>query len=331
VQASATAVAMNPPFSGTAFLHTGIITEADWSAYTSMTYAGQASRWVFDRRVNQWLFQPMHLFNASFADGLASEVQVNPEFGSQAAAAIEAEKYALVVGRLPTSMRTDVQSITIHKGLMPFGGGNNNLLIHTDQAIQYGSYLEEILFHEAGHTSFDAAHANSPGWLSAQQNDPTFISTYARDNPTREDIAESILPWFALRYTNVLFPFQIDAINAAIPNRLAYFDALPFQLNQPPLVDSGDFNGDGVIDAADYTVWRNAFGATGLEPFAPGDGNGDGQVDIEDYAIWKMQYGTSSVASATQSATSLPEPNSFALLGLAAAILASALTRNSNR
>ncbi|HMO86799.1 MAG TPA: hypothetical protein PKC18_17960, partial [Lacipirellulaceae bacterium] len=138
------------------------------------------------------------------------------------------------------------------------------------------------------------------------------------------------LPWFALRHTNVLFPFQIDAINAAIPNRLAYFDALPFQLNQPPLVESGDFNGDGVIDAADYTVWRNAFGATGLEPFAPGDGNGDGQVDIEDYAIWKTQYGTSTGASATEPATSLPEPSSFALLGLAAAIVASALSRNSS-
>ena len=38
----------------------------------------------------------------------------------------------------------------------------------------------------------DGPHAASAGWLAAQAADPEFISTYARDNPTREDIAESL-------------------------------------------------------------------------------------------------------------------------------------------
>ena len=42
--------------------------------------------------------------------------------------------------------------------------------------------------------------ANAPGWTAAQAADPDFISTYARDNPTREDVAETFLPYLALRY-----------------------------------------------------------------------------------------------------------------------------------
>src|SRR5262249_14859890 len=37
-------------------------------------------------------------------------------------------------------------------------------------------------------------------------------------------------------------------------------------------VRSGDYNGDGVVDAADYTFWRDRVGSTDLR--ADGDGNG---------------------------------------------------------
>src|SRR6185436_7724414 len=164
-----------------------------------------------------------------FDDGLVAEVQVNPEFTNSASAAIEANKYAIVIGRLPTISRSRVQTVWIHKGVQPFGGGNNNLLIHIGQADLYAAdgILEETFVHEAGHTSLDPDHAAAPGWLAAQAADPEFISTYARDNPTREDIAESFLTWLAVRHR----PGRIAAalsntIATTIPNRLAYFDQL---------------------------------------------------------------------------------------------------------
>ena len=81
--------------------------------------------------------------------------------------------------------------------------------------------------HEAAHTSLDAAHATSAGWLSAQVKDVNFISSYARDNPAREDVAESVLTWLAVRYrASRIDPAQVAKIQQAIPNRLAYFDAL---------------------------------------------------------------------------------------------------------
>ena len=56
-------------------------------------------------------------------------------------------------------------------------------------------------------------------------SDGGFISTYARDNPTQEDIAESILPWLAVRYrSDRISGADEQKILSAIPNRLAYFD-----------------------------------------------------------------------------------------------------------
>ena len=46
----------------------------------------------------------------------------------------------------------------------------------------------------------DIVHANSSGWRSAQVSDGTFISTYARDFREGEDVAETFLMWFAVRY-----------------------------------------------------------------------------------------------------------------------------------
>ena len=59
---------------------------------------------------------------------------------------------------------------------------------------------KETLVHEAAHTSLDSAHASAAGWLAAQSADPTFISTYARDFPAREDIAETFVLYLAVRY-----------------------------------------------------------------------------------------------------------------------------------
>lgn len=225
-----------PPFGGSIFIDADIITSADPTTFLGLGYVGQEPRTMFDRRVDGWINAEPYLFDASFGDGLKIEVQVNPEFGTVAAAQVEAERYAEVVGRLPTSLRVDVETMWIHRGVQPFGGGNNNLLIHVGQAEQYAAdgILEETFVHEAAHTSLDATHFASAGWLAAQAADPTFISTYARDWPRREDIAESFVPYLAVRYRSDRIDETLRAaILDAIPNRIAYFDALA--LNMYPI------------------------------------------------------------------------------------------------
>ena len=229
----------DPPFWGTIFLDPDIITAADPTTFQGAPYAGRGMRTMFDRRVNNWITVNAYLFAASFDDGLAAEIQVNPEFASVAAAEVEALKYGNVIGRLPHVLQTDLKTVWIHQGVQPFGGGNHNILIHTGQSAVYEAdgILEETLVHEASHTSLDADHAAAPGWLAAQAADGAFISAYARDNPTREDIAESFLLYVA-------FCCRLDRISQdlaatftqTIPNRLAYFASQSFDMHplSPP-------------------------------------------------------------------------------------------------
>lgn len=72
----------------------------------------------------------------------------------------------------------------------------------------------------------------------------------------------------------------------------------------------GDYNGDSIIDAADYTVWRDAYG-DGTSPAALAFGDDTPGTTIDDYTAWKNAYLASGSAALT-SAT--PEPSSLLLL-----------------
>ena len=65
--------------------------------------------------------------------------------------------------------------------------------------------------------------------------------------------------------------------------------AYELQVAQPDL--PGDYNLNGTVDAADYTVWRDALGLGGLTPFSGADGNGDGEVTQADYDLWTANFG----------------------------------------
>lgn len=224
-----------PPFWGTIFIDPDIITESDSSTFLGATYTGRGMRTMFDRRVNSWITVEAFLFYANFIDGLYAEIQVNPEFTSPESATIEAVKFGWVIGQLPTALRADLETVWIHEGTEPFGGGNNNILIHTGQALLYENdgILEETLIHEACHTSLDAHHAASPGWMEAQLADSTFISSYAQDYPDREDIAESFLPYVAIRYKEDRISEDLaSTILETTPNRIAYFDSQALDLYQ---------------------------------------------------------------------------------------------------
>lgn len=222
-----------PPYSGTIFIDPDIITSSDPSAFQSATYSGQKTVTMFDRRVNNWVNVNAYLFDVIWNDSLTSVAQVNAEFASVENALTEAEKYAFVIGQLPHILRVDVDEIWIHKGTQPFGGGNHSILIHTGQSTLYENdgILEETLVHEASHTSLDASIYGTSNWNNAVSADDEFISTYARDNPEREDVAESFLPWLMVRYrSDKISTSDYNAITQTIPNRLTYFDSMNYAL-----------------------------------------------------------------------------------------------------
>ena len=73
-------------------------------------------------------------------------------------------------------------------------------------------------------------------------------------------------------------------------------------------VSTGDYNGDGTVNAIDFTIWRGTQGQ--MVPSSTGaDGNGDGRIDILDYDVWRNNYGS----SAPPQALAVPEPGGFLL------------------
>lgn len=74
----------------------------------------------------------------------------------------------------------------------------------------------------------------------------------------------------------------------------------------------GDYNGDGVVDASDFTVWRDSLGQTGSGLAADGDGNGT--IEAADYDVWRMNFGNGGSGAGSAANASVPEPISAMLL-----------------
>ncbi len=93
---------------------------------------------------------------------------------------------------------------------------------------------------------------------------------------------------------------------------------------------TGDYNLDGTVDAADYSVWRNSLGQVGSNLAA--DGNGDGTVNAADYSLWKSHFGTSDIGSGgIAGGGSVPEPAGLTLLAIAALLAPLARVRQNVR
>ena len=218
-----------PPFVGTIFVDKDIIQNSDTSTFMALYYNGTKIESYYDRRDGGRLMsKPMFVFNAEFKNKKnRTKVRVNLEFSSVARAEAEAVFYAKAIGALPNVLLRDVSTITINAGTKPYGGGNNDILIHTGQTATYlaDGILHETLFHEACHTSLDADLYADMNWIKAVKSDGEFISEYARDFPLREDVAESCLMYFGLKFRPERISKQTQKkIKTTMPARIRYFD-----------------------------------------------------------------------------------------------------------
>jgi pectate lyase len=102
-------------------------------------------------------------------------------------------------------------------------------------------------------------------------------------------------------------------------------DYLNFLVGFPAPSDLfGDYNDDGVVDAADYAVWRDAM-AAGAMMLTNRDPDNFGPVDEDDYATWRTNFGMTSGGGSTAAGAAnlpVPEPSSLVLLVLGCVALA---------
>jgi hypothetical protein len=85
----------------------------------------------------------------------------------------------------------------------------------------------------------------------------------------------------------------------------------------------GDYNRNGLVDAGDYTIWRDTLGST---TDLRADGDDSGTVDLLDYNYWASHFGAGGGAApgagaAASSNGAIPEPPTWVLALGAAAIM----------
>jgi phospholipase/lecithinase/hemolysin len=184
-------------------------------------------------------------------------------------------------------------------------------------------------------TQFNAALSAT---LDSLQTDDPGLTIFRLD--VADLLQQVILDPAAFGFTNVtdaaapgLAPgdgsYDVGQI-AAEPNKYLFWDdlhptaavhAMLAQYALAVLVLPGDYNKNGVVDAADFTVWRDTLGQSGAG--LPADGTGpsgapDGMVDQLDYDFWKAHFSevTGSGLGAGR-ATAVPEPAAMWLAAIA--------------
>ena len=118
----------------------------------------------------------------------------------------------------------------------------------------------------------------------------------------------------------------IDLDNWRLSDLLAANTSITsFQQNVFFIPGTGDFNGDGNVDAADYNVWRDSQGQTGAGLAADADQNN--VVDVEDFNLWKQLFGSQYGAGAgSGSIASVPEPTAAMLAAISCVLLQTFVT-----
>jgi autotransporter-associated beta strand protein len=91
------------------------------------------------------------------------------------------------------------------------------------------------------------------------------------------------------------------------------------QVTSAPMFTPGDFDKNGVVNAADLAQWRGDFGLNG-----DSDADNDGDSDGNDFLIWQRNLGANAAVAATGA---VPEPAAAAISLIGVVALTAAARR----
>ncbi len=201
--------------------------------------------------------------------------------------------------------------------------------------------MYSVLLHELGHTLGLGASTAWNGYVSGLTfNGPQAKAAYGMGGPVPLAQPENAGPaghWSSTIDSTVFggstsqTPLMVPALPATMRRQLTNLDAaaladIGWEVTLPEPIP-GDYNRNGIVDAADYTIWRNTLGSTtDLRANGNNTGASANKIDQADYAFWKSRFGN--VSGSGSGALSVPEPATAMLLLIAAALLC---WRRSNR
>ena len=160
-----------------------------------------------------------------------------------------------------------------------------------------------------------AGGLSTAGWLSLddqESDDPIGVGWEEAGGSSANVLAEVNL----LSSTSLASGGSVrlgHAFNTGFPKDLVFQYTVGETVLRGPVkyAFTGDYNGNGTVDAADYVVWRNTVGQ--IVAFGAGaDGDGDGIVGAGDYTAWRSAFGSILAPAAGQGST-IPEPGMIRL------------------
>lgn len=112
---------------------------------------------------------------------------------------------------------------------------------------------------------------------------------------------------------------RLTALDAAALTDIGWTVVPP----SPTTFNPADFNEDTLVNGADLTTWKGAFGLN-----ANGDADGDSDSDGADYLIWQRNFGAT---SSSGTLAMIPEPTTLTLMAGSAGLLIYARRRRLGR
>ena len=226
-------------------------------------------------------------------------------------------------GRLTKSSQVDVPEGLESVTLSYFASGHAHSATDSNDEFsprRHRLYIDgvEVWTHVPWRTdgpNFRSVNPTSARWDGngdGDVTDPYPIDFWSSDFPRSGWVPGDEVAPYEIDVTDYIAPGEVHTVSLTIDDvgDGSYWRVSAYVSGTGALVAplSGDFNLDGVVDAADYTVWRDSSGRSGAG--LPADANDDGVVDNLDYAQWLEAFG-----SRSNGATAVPEP--AAGLGLA--------------
>ncbi|MDG1931295.1 MAG: hypothetical protein P8I86_01940 [Luminiphilus sp.] len=234
--AGKTQQSVQAPYDGTVYVDSGWITPADTSTFIDKVSLGIERVTLYDRRIANFTDVDAHSYRLEFWSGVVVVARVNTEFDEPTASQL-ADKWGFVLGQTPLGLIDYLGELHIQPGNELMGGNGftnpTHVLIHEDHgaANLANGWAEEEVLHELGHAVFQP-RVEDADWVAAQDADPCFISDYAAENPIREDVAETLGPYLAMKFlTDRVTNVDQDKISNCIAARSSVLDAWFTEMN----------------------------------------------------------------------------------------------------
>jgi GH25 family lysozyme M1 (1,4-beta-N-acetylmuramidase) len=154
--------------------------------------------------------------------------------------------------------------------------------------------------------------AQYPLWIAKPISTSASPTTQNDFNSASPPLSTELGPWSSAPFWQWSWggniggenPVDRDAFNGTISQLAPYV----------PDLHPGDFDGNNVVDARDYVLWRQANG-TSVNRGTGADSDLSGIIDSADLTIWRANYGKT-YAAGSGLGSAIPEPTSALLLGL---------------